>query len=157
MHKLMEYICNELEEYERKADKDGKLSPAEIEYIDKLTHIKKNLLRSDELWEDSEYSEASGRNYYSRARGGNRGGQGGRSSYENRYAREGGSYENASYEGGNSMARGRGRNARRDSMGRYSRGDRSEMIEELQELMEDAPDDKTRQEFQRFITKMEQM
>lgn len=158
MHKLMEYICKELEELERKAEKEGKLSAAEIEYADKLTHIKKNLLRADELWEDSEYSEASGRNYYSRERGGNRGGgRSYRGSYEGRYAREGGSYEDGSYEGGGSMARGRGRNARRDSMGRYSRGDKSEMIEELQELMEDAPDDKTRQEFQRFITKMEQM
>ena len=45
MHKLMEYVCNELEELESKADKEGKLSAAEIEYADKLTHIKKNLLR----------------------------------------------------------------------------------------------------------------
>lgn len=166
MHKLMEYICNELEELERKADKEGKLSAAEIEYGDMLAHFKKNLLRADELWEDSEYSEASGRNYYSRARGGNqgggRGGQGGgggrssRGSYEGRYARNENAYEDGSFEGGTSMARGRGRNARRDSMGRYSR-DKSDMIEDLQELMEDAPDDRTRQEFQRFITKMEQM
>lgn len=64
--------------------------------------------------------------------------------------------------GGSSYARGRGRNARRDSMGRYSReGGYSQgaedMIQELRELMEDAPDDKTRQEFQRFIQKIEQM
>jgi hypothetical protein len=31
------------------------------------------------------------------------------------------------------------------------------MMNELHELMESAPDDKTRQEFQRFIQKMEQM
>lgn len=44
---------------------------------------------------------------------------------------------------------------RRDNMGGYSRGE--SMMHELHELMESAPDDKTRQEFQRFIQKMEQM
>lgn len=63
---------------------------------------------------------------------------------------------------GGSYARGRGRNARRDSMGRYSReGGYSraadDMVRELRELMQDAPDDRTRQEFQRFINKIEQM
>lgn len=172
MHKLMEYICNELEELERKADKEGKLSMAEVEYMDKLVHTKKNLLRAEELWEDSEYSEASGMgggNYYSRARGGNqggggRGGQGGgggrsnRGSYESRYSRMENAYEDGSFEGGSSMARGRGRNARRDSMGRYSRGDESEMmVEELKELMQEAPDERTKMEFQKFIQKIEQM
>lgn len=66
------------------------------------------------------------------------------------------------YDDGMSMARGR----RRDSMGRYSsdRGysrrysmDNREMMQELKELMNDAPDERTRQEFQRFISKMEQM
>ncbi len=156
MHKLMEYVCKELEELERKAEKEGKLSAAEIEYADKLTHIKKNLLRADELWDDSEYSEAmNGGSYarrsYARGRGGQGGGRSYRGSYESRYSREN---EGSSYDDGMSMAR--GRNARRDSMGRYSR-DKSTMIDELQELMEDAPDDKTRQEFQRFITRMEQM
>lgn len=146
MHKLMEYVCNELEELERKADKEGKLSAAEIEYADKLTHIKKNILRSEELWEDSEYSENGGNSY---ERGGNQGrNMGGSSRYY------GGSNR---YDGG-SMARGRGRNARRDTMGRYSRADESEMmVEQLREIMEDAPDDRTRQEFQKFIQKIEQM
>ena len=68
----------------------------------------------------------------------------------------GGSYEGRSY------ARGRGRNAKRDSMGRYSSeggysmaGD--EMIDELRDLMQDAPDEQTRMEFQRFIQRIEQM
>jgi hypothetical protein len=47
---------------------------------------------------------------------------------------------------------------RRDSMGRYSRDSRGGgMIHELRELMEDAPDEATKKEFQRFIQKMEQM
>lgn len=168
MHKLMEYICEQLEELERKADKEGKLSMAEIEYLDKLVHTKKNLLKADEMWEDSEYSEAMesgqgrGGSYARRsyARGGNQGGgRGGNQGGGRSNAYEGGSYEGSygSYEGG-SMARGRGRNVRRDSMGRYSRGDESEMmVEELRELMQDAPDEKTRMEFQKFIQKIEQM
>lgn len=44
------------------------------------------------------------------------------------------------------------------AMGRYSRGysrDKNELMDELHELMEEAPDEKTRHEFRRFITKME--
>ena len=58
------------------------------------------------------------------------------------------------YRGGNSYAR-------RDSMGRYSRDGgysrHDDMIGELRYLMNDAKDDRTRMEFQRFIEKMEQM
>lgn len=63
---------------------------------------------------------------------------------------------------GTSYARGRGRNAKRDSMGRYakeyrgySRGGHEEYIENLRELMEDAPDEETRQSIHRMIQQME--
>lgn len=45
---------------------------------------------------------------------------------------------------------------RRDSMGRYSRANDT-MISELREMMQDAPDERTRKEFQTFIEKMERM
>ena len=48
MHKLIDYICDELDELERKADKDGKLSMAEIQYMDTLAHAKKNLIKGEE-------------------------------------------------------------------------------------------------------------
>lgn len=161
MHKLIEYICEELEELERKADKEGKLSMAEVQYADMLAHLKKNLLKSEEMMgEEEEYSMAGGRSYEggSYARGGNRGG-GGQSRRGGYSMRGGNSYR---YEGEGSYARGRGRNARRDSMGRYSsEGGYSmageDMIEELRDLMQDAPDDQTRMEFQRFISKIEKM
>lgn len=161
MHKLIEYICDELEELERKADKEGKLSMAEVQYADMLAHLKKNLLKSEEMMgEEEEYSMAGGRSYEggSYARGGNRGG-GGQSRRGGYSMRGGNSYR---YEGEGSYARGRGRNARRDSMGRYSsEGGYSmageDMIEELRDLMQDAPDDQTRMEFQRFISKIEKM
>ena len=142
MHKLMEFICDELEELERKAEKDGKLSMAEIQYVDTLAHAKKNLLKADEMWEESEYSMDGGRSY-ARSRRSMRG--------DNSYR----------YEGEGSYARGRGRNAKRDSMGRYSRDGYSmaegEMIDELRDLMHDAPDEQTKMEFQRFISKIERM
>ena len=62
-----------------------------------------------------------------------------------------------------SYNRGRGsynRSYKRDSRGRYSSDGYSRdggMVEELRELMQDAPDERTRTEFQRFITKIESM
>jgi len=149
MHKLIEYICKELDELERKIDKEGKLSMTETEYGDMLAHFKKNLLSSEKMMDDEgEYSMDGGpyRSGNSYARGGRlmRGGNG--NNY--RYTSEG------------SYARGRGRNTRRDSMGRYaSEGsyDSGDMIEELRELMEDSDNEQMRSEFQRFIKKIESM
>ena len=56
MHKLIDYVCDELEELERKVDKDGKLSMAEVQYADVLAHLKKDILTADAMWEQSEYS-----------------------------------------------------------------------------------------------------
>ena len=58
-------------------------------------------------------------------------------------------YHMGAYNRGGSYAR------RRDSMGRYSRDDG--MISELRELMKEAPDERTRQEFRTFIDKIERM
>ena len=134
MHKLINYICDELEELERKADKDGKLSMSEIQYMDTLAHAKKNLLKGEEMYEE-EYSNAmmpmDGRSYNM----------------------DGGSYEGygRSYARGYSRARGRGANARRDSMGRYSRAD---ITEELRDIMDKMPDDQSRMKIQRIINEM---
>lgn len=68
--------------------------------------------------------------------------------------------DNEEYSGDYPMRSYRGRMSyRRDGRGRYS-GDYSrhgDMVEELRALMQDAPDDRTRQEFQRFISKVEAM
>lgn len=65
------------------------------------------------------------------------------------------------YRRGGSYARGRGRNARRDSMGRYSSEGYSRASEgivmELRELMDEAPDDRIRSEIQTLIHKVEKM
>lgn len=135
MHKLVDFICSEIDDLERKVGNEGKLSMTEIEYADKLAHLKKNLLKGEEMMDDG-YSNTGD---YS-----NRG-------YNYRYD-----------DGMTRYSRARGRmNARRDSMGRYSRGRYSmaddEMMSELRELMQDAPDERTRKEFQTFIDKLERM
>lgn len=109
--------------------KKGEMSAGSLEIVDRLAHAIKNLDKIIEAYEEEEYSS------------------------------RGGSYDGGSYRGG-SYARGRGRNARRDSRGRYSNEGYSrneDMISEIRELMEDSPDDRTRQEFQRFIKKLESM
>lgn len=66
------------------------------------------------------------------------------------------------YEGGYSGAYNRGQSyaQRRDSRGRYSNGNYSyhgDMVEEVRHLMEEAPDERTKQEFKRFISRLESM
>ena len=139
MHELMNYVCDELEELEKKVSKDHKLSMSEIEYADKLAHLKKDILRADELM-DAGYS---GDTY--------RDGTMYNDGYSNRmYSMEG------------SYARGRGSNAKRDSMGRYS-SDRSYprysrdngFMSELHELKESAPNDQVRREVEQFIDRVQ--
>lgn len=130
IHELKERLCDELEEYGKKED----LDVGTLDVVDKLSRTVKNLGKIIDKYEESEYSYDNDMNYgnYSNARNGRRSGR---------------------YSGAR----------RRDSMGRYSdrRGgysmDNKEMISELRELMQDAPDDRTRQEFQSFIDKMERM
>jgi hypothetical protein len=74
-------------------------------------------------------------------------------------------YSNASYErdgyGGYVMARDRNRPRTRDGRYRsyrndgYSRGD--DLVEELKELMDKAPNEQTRKEIERLVNKMEMM
>ena len=62
-------------------------------------------------------------------------------------------YYPGGYGNGGSYAR------RRDSMGRYTRmySRDDDMVAELRDLMHKAPDERTKQEFQRFIDKIERM
>lgn len=143
MHKIYEYLCDELKSLEKKAESGQQLSMAELEYLNKLTETKKNLLKIEMLEEDSEYSNAMG------GRGGNRGGGRSNSYY---------SMDDGMDMRGGSYARGRGRNARRDAMGRYSSEGYSraedEFMDELEELMRKAPDDAKRQKIQHLIDNM---
>ena len=95
---------------------------------------------------------------------------------ESEYSEDGRSYDGSyrrypayNYDDGMSYARGRGRNAKRDAMGRYSRDYRGgsyergysrdgkeEYIENLRSMMEKAPDEATRMSMERMIKQMEQ-
>ena len=146
MHDLKDLLCAELKDYAEKGKRSGELSKADVEVIDTVLNSVKNIYKIDKYKEETEgYSEdghymGEGRIYGT--------------SYESGYSERGGS----------SYARGRGRYARRDSMGRYSsrgmsydddmsysRGGRggnrggysrddakSYMIEQIEEMMETA-------------------
>lgn len=149
LYEIKEKLIKELEEYGSQ-----EMSAGSLEVIDKLAHAVKNICKIIEAYEEEEgYSEEGGGGgsyrYSYEGGGGNR-----RYSYEGGRGGQGGSY---------ARGRGRGRNARRDSMGRYSsdgysraEDDMDSMIMELREMMGDLPQEK-RQEVQRFIQKIEQM
>lgn len=56
MHKLYEYVCDELKALEKKVESGQTLSMNEIEYVGKLTDIKKDILKIEDMEEDAEYS-----------------------------------------------------------------------------------------------------
>lgn len=76
----------------------------------------------------------------------------------NEYSEDGYS-SRGSYDGNmNSNSYARYGNVRRDSMGRYSRDEANdEIINRLHEVMNDAPNEQTKQEIRKLINKMEQM
>lgn len=163
LYELKEKLLKELSEY----SENGKFSKEDAEAIKYLAsavdHIC-NIVERDE----EEYSSRGGsyeyrnerRSYAGGQGGGNQGGGQGGGSYR------GGGYERERYSrnmGGGSYARGRGRNARRDSMGRYSseggysRTDELEdVVESIQGMMDQLPQNLQR-EAQMFVQKLEQM
>lgn len=129
---MCETLSKELTKTNEKLRKvSGSISASDMDYINKLTHAIKSVKTTMAML-DSEYSNAGPYRYESHEDGGNDG---------------------ASY-------RGRGRNAKRDAMGRYSseRGySRNEMMDSLYDLRDSAPDERTRQELDRMINKMQSM
>lgn len=138
MEDLKDLLCAELEDYAEKGKKSGKMSMGDLDSIHKLTDTVKNILKIDMLEGETGYSEdgayiGEGRIY-------------------------GTSYDDGMRRGGGySYARGRGRYAKRDSMGRYSRDDgymrrdgrgmrdgysreegKAYMMEQLEDMMDDA-------------------
>lgn len=134
LYELKENLCEELEKYGKKQN----LSAGDLEVVDKLSHTIKNLDKIIEKSEEDGYSEermggSSMRGYSSANQRRDSRGRYSRESRDSRESRES-----------------RDRNYSR----RYSR-DHGGMIAELRELMEDAPDERTRMKFERFIDEME--
>lgn len=139
MHKLIDFVCDELEDIEQKASK-GELSLSDVQYADTLAHLKKNLLKPEEMME--EFDEG----------------------YSSEMRPMGGTMRGVSYryDGGMSYASGRGSRAKRDSMGRYSseRGysrDAADMTAELQEMMDDPKYAPVKHDIERLMRKVETM
>ena len=122
MHKIYEYICDELEKLEKEVERRGELNATELEFANDLIDMKKNIMKIWRLDENGDYSYAT---------------------YPNRVMRD----------DGMSMARGRGGNARRDSMGRYST--KGDIVDRLYTLADEAPDEMSRREIRNLISKME--
>ena len=153
IEKIKKMLCKELDEYAIKS----KLTMSDLQPVHLMTDIIKNLDKIEMLEDEGGYSEA-------------RGGMRGRS-YMN-----GSSYDDDMMY---SERRGRGRNAKRDSMGRYSSDDgmsyddtsyardgrsgmrgysrddgKERMIEHLEDLAENA-DTKSREAIHRAIKRIE--
>ena len=162
MHEIKNKLMQELYEVEEKMKKaaGGKISAGDLEYIHKLTDTIKNIDKIEAL-ESDDYSEAS------------------------EWMADGRMYGN-SYDDGMSYARGRGRgrNARRDSMGRYSRegggsyrggssyddgmsyarggrggysrdSAKEHMIGRIEDMMEETDDPKTKRALERCVQAIE--
>ena len=127
---LCEITAREIGEATDKVHKaGGKVSPGDVEYLDKLTHMMKSIKTTMAMLDaEDDY----GVSYDD--------GRGSRMSYARK----------------------------RDSMGRYASRGRSYtgrsqrsyddgIMHELHELMNEAPDERTRQKFSKFISEMEQM
>jgi len=139
MDKLIDYICDEMEELERKADK-GKLSMAEVQYADMLAHLKKNILTSEAMMDEGEYSNDTGNSY---ARGRGRGSNAKRDSMGRYSSRmySGRSYDDGSYEG--SYERGGNR-------GGYSR----DMMSMLRDMEDNAQDEESRRMIKNWMKQL---
>lgn len=133
IYELKEMLCKELEEYGGK-----ELTAGSLDVIDKLAHAIKNLDKIIEKDEESEYSgdypDMSMRGPY---------------------------YGDGSYRGNDGGSYARGRNAKRDSRGRYSsaRGysrAKEDTIDQLRSVMEDLPES-VKMDAKRLISKMENM
>lgn len=126
LESLCDVLSDKIAEKTRKINSSG-MSDGDLETVDKLTHSLASVKKIMAFMEDEDYS-----GYYPMD-GTYRG------SYRNSYAR--GSYAR-----------------KRDSMGRYSgeRGySRNTLADKMRDLMMDAPDDRTRQEIQRMVEKLE--
>lgn len=134
LYDLKDKLCRELSEYGKKE----KIDASTLQVIDTLAHSLKNVCKIIECYE----SEEDARDYsYAMPR-----------------------MPRVSYAGGNSYgdmsyARGRGSNARRDSMGRYSSRDGGysnggDFRMEIQELIKDAPNEFVRQKMMEAMNGM---
>lgn len=131
LYELKEKLCKELKKYSGE-----EVTNSSLEVVDKLSHAIKNIDKIIDSYEEEDGSYGyNSYNYINRSNRGN-------------------------YNNGSSYGRGRGRNARRDSMGRYANDGYSkhgDMVEQLREMMMEAPTDDIRREYEKMISRIESM
>ena len=163
LEELKEMLCEELE----KVGKKGELSAGSLETVHKLTDTIKNLGKIEMLEEQSGGYSHESDNSYARGRGRNaKRDSMGRYSREGGYSEEGMSYEGNSYpqggrggnqggnRGGNSRVNDRGGNSY--ARGNYSRDSAKDyMMEQLEEMMEQAENPKEREALKRCMMTIE--
>lgn len=156
---LCNFVKKELTDLDHRITANGKLTMQEIQYADLLAHFKKSLLTADAMEGSGEsYSDGYNRSYndgYSK---------GYSEGYSEGYRESENSYNEESSSGYG--ARGRGKGARRDSMGRYADGypddyqeyrSGKDMMGELHKLMKMAPNEEVKRKYGNFISEMEHM
>ena len=142
----LEEICERLSKELKKANEklNGReMTAADTAYMDQLLHSLKSVKTVMAMMDDENEDDGSsyeGRRYEGRSYRGSSGRSGRRRDAMGRYS---GDYTGMRYMNNYSGRRG------------YSRDD--EMISNLREMMEDAPDDQTRSDLQRMISRMEMM
>lgn len=139
---LKETVANKIGAANRKIRAaGGNIDESDINLIDKLSHSLKSLAQVCAMLEAEEEGGEEG---YSK-----------RAMYNTGYAREGRGYSNEG-EGYSREGRGYSREGRgysREGRGYSRKGEM--MTEQLKGLMEDAPDDMTRQELKKLIERLE--
>lgn len=137
LYDLCEMVYKEIENIKKELENaGGQLGEQHIEYIKDLVETMKYTKCLIGMIEDEEEGY-SGNYYYDDDMSMARGGRGGRSNRGSSYARRG------SYERGRSNRRSYGRMESRD-----------DFIDEIEELMEKAPDEATRKKFERMLSEM---
>ena len=148
LYEAKETVANEIGDLNKKIrNNGGKITGADVDMLDKLTHSMKSLATTCAMLEAEE--EGSSGHYmpmpmpyggYSRNGNGYSGNNNGYSRNGNGYSGNGGGYSR--------------RNSResRDGYG-YSRA--GDMTEQLRQMMEEAPDELTRREIQKLMERME--
>lgn len=135
LHELCETLSQEVGEANEKIRAaGGKLSAGDLEYIDELTHSLKSIKTTMAMME----SEGEGYSYEGSYRGMSRNSYArGMSPITGRYVSRDGGYSNR----------------RPDYSGRYSRdGEKEQYLAKLEEVLESAPDDATRNKVMKIMS-----
>lgn len=138
LERLCRFLEQELEEANNKLEDAGRVSGDDMGFIDKLSHsiksVKSTMAMIDRGY-SNDYSGNNSGNYSGNYSGNN--GTSGRYDASGRYSNRGRS---------------------RDSMGRYSgHGESEEVLNQLREIAQDAPDAHIRKKIEKTISEIENM